>query len=154
MYYSMSRSVSNRLGVKTIAELTNYLSETNPMKFRGTHEFYKAKICRMLMALFTGMKADSIWNGYDEAHGGYIVVREDGQVLCYHLNNRNKYEEYLYNHTYLETYGKRSKFAVVERDVDGLIFKLNLDIRMSSGGNVKKDKRGPNSSEQSSLGDF
>lgn len=143
------------IGTSSISELTKHLSKTNPMKYRGPHEFYKVKICRLQMASFTGMKAYRVWNDFDEVHGGYIVVRADGKVVCYYLNNRNKFEEYLFNRTYLETYGaKRSKFASIERDEKGLIFKLNLDIRMkgSAPSNEGADFV-TNDSGQTKLGD-
>lgn len=144
------------IGTSSVSELTKYLSKINPLKYQGPHEFYKVKICRLLMASFTGMKANEVWNGYDEVHGGYIVVRADGKVVCYHLSNRNKFEEYLFNRTYLETYGARkSKFAFIEHDKMGLIFKLNLDIRMKESS-VKHDDSDfvTNMSGQTKLSDY
>ncbi len=49
---------------------------------------------------------------------------------CLHLNNRNKFEKYLVNRSYLDTYSTtRSEYAKIEKTIDGdLIFKLNLVI--------------------------
>lgn len=32
------------------------------------------------------MTAGKEWNGYEAATGGYIIIKKDGDVLCYHLH--------------------------------------------------------------------
>ena len=49
------------------------------------------------------MKPATIWNGIDEANGGYIIVTKQGDVLAYHIYNRNYFEKYLLNNTKYET---------------------------------------------------
>ncbi|SMG15027.1 HpaII restriction endonuclease [Arenibacter troitsensis] len=34
---------------------------------------------------------------------GYVIVKEDGQVLCYSIYNRNEFEDYLLNNTQIDT---------------------------------------------------
>jgi len=34
---------------------------------------------------------------------GSLIVKENGEVLCYHIYNRNQYEDYLFLNTKLET---------------------------------------------------
>ncbi len=132
--------VRYRYNKKYIAENTDYISKQNPMHYRGPHEFYRAKVRNLLMASFTGMMPGTVWNGTDAVHGGYIVVRRDGSIVCYHLYNRDKFESYLFNRTYLETgSATRHRYAVVERDENGLYFKLNLAIRMDNGSNQTRD---------------
>lgn len=128
-----------RFDKKYISENTEYISKENPLDYRGPHEFYKAKVRSLLMASFTGMVPGKVWNGTDAVHGGYIVVRKDGSVVCYHLYNRDKFENYLFNRTYFETgSATRHRYAAIERDKKGLCFKLNLAIRMdNSAGRVK-----------------
>ncbi len=31
------------------------------------------------------------WTGDFEAKGGYIIVKDDGDVVCYHIYNRNAF---------------------------------------------------------------
>ena len=50
-----------------------------------------------------GMMPASQWKGKYEATGGYIIVKEDGDILCYHIYNRNEFREYLYNNTKFDT---------------------------------------------------
>ena len=43
------------------------------------------------------MMPSKAWDGHDEANGGYVIVKEDGDVLAYHLYNRGAFETYLLN---------------------------------------------------------
>lgn len=43
------------------------------------------------------------WIGLEEANGGYIIVKDNSEVLCYHLYERNELKNYLYNNTRFET---------------------------------------------------
>ena len=74
---------------------------------------------------------NSVWDGMGQANGGYIVVREDGEVLCYHLYNRNDFEEYLLRNTKMDkASASRHGFGCVEKDISGkYTMKLNLQVR-------------------------
>lgn len=97
---------------------------------RQVNVFYKYKIMELMTDIALGMMPASQWNGNYEATGGYIIVKEDGDVLCYHIYNRNEFREYLYNNTKFDTPSKtKHHFGVIE-EVDGKqILKLNLQIR-------------------------
>ena len=43
-----------------------------------------------------GMKPSYPWKGIIDATGGYIIVKENGDVLRYHILNRNEFEQYLF----------------------------------------------------------
>ena len=49
------------------------------------------------------MTPSKVWNGIYDATGGYLVVKENGDVLCYHIYNRNQFEDYLFQNTKLDT---------------------------------------------------
>lgn len=49
-----------------------------------------------------GMMPAKVWNGQYDANGGYLVVKKDGEILCYHFYDRNRFEEYLFTNAYLE----------------------------------------------------
>ena len=72
------------------------------------------------------------WNGRYDANGGYIVVKESGDILCYHFYDRNRFEDFLYNNAYLERSStRRHEYAQIVKEEDGtLSFKLNLQIRL------------------------
>ena len=77
-----------------------------------------------------GMMPASPWNGIYDATGGYIIVKEDGDILCYHIYNRNEFREYLFNNTRFDTPSKsKHHFGTIEEKDGQQILKLNLQIR-------------------------
>ena len=72
------------------------------------------------------------WDGQDEANGGYVIVKEDGDVLAYHIYNRGAFETYLLNNTKLER-GSTSRhgFASIYKDNGKYFINLNLQIRFT-----------------------
>ena len=59
------------------------------------------------------------------------MVKEDGDIVCYHFYDRNQLENYLLNNTAFETPStSRHKSSEVFRGKDGKAYiKLNLQIR-------------------------
>jgi hypothetical protein len=71
-----------------------------------------------------------VWTGQYDATGGYLIIKENGDVLCYHIYNRNEFENYLFNNTKLDTASSsRHDFGTVYEENGELYFKLNLQIR-------------------------
>lgn len=116
---------------KTI-DLVSEISRINPLGFNieTQHPFYSYKIKRLLWDIALGMMPSKVWTGKLDATGGYLVVKEDGEILCYHIYNRNEFEDYLLNHTKLETASStRHDFGTVYEADNKQFFKLNLQIR-------------------------
>jgi type II restriction enzyme len=115
-----------------LSELVASIETSNPLNFNyeNNHPYYQYKIKRLLTDIALGMMPSKVWTGELDATGGYLIVKEDGEVLCYHIYNRNEFEDYLLNNTKLETASSsRHDFGnVITSDV-GLKFKLNLQIR-------------------------
>ena len=115
-----------------VKELTDLCIAHNILKISNDNKdvFYAYKIKEFMTNIALGMMPASPWSGKYEATGGYIIVKEDGDVLCYHIYNRNEFREYLYNNTKFDTPSKsKHHFGVIE-EVDGKqILKLNLQIR-------------------------
>jgi len=64
------------------------------------------------------------------ATGGYLIVKENGDILCYHIYNSNQFEDYLFANTKLETASStRHDFGKIYEDNGQIYFKLNLQIR-------------------------
>ncbi len=120
-------------GVYDLKENTVAVAARNPIGYDDceNHAYYEHKIKNMLVASALGMVPHTPWSGKYDANGGYLVVKEDGDVLCYHFYDRNLFEEYLYENTKLETPSMtRYEFASVFRAEDGnTYFKLNLQVR-------------------------
>ena len=116
---------------KTV-DLVNEISRLNPLDFNleTNHPFYSYKIKRFLTDIALGMMPSKVWTGELDATGGYLVVKEDGEILCYHIYNRNEFEDYLLNNTKLETASStRHDFGSVYKVDNEQYFKLNLQIR-------------------------
>lgn len=88
------------------------------------------KVKRFLSDVALGMTPKKEWDGHARAHGGYIIVKEDGEVVCYHIYNRDQFEEYLYNNTKLDTPSTtRHKFGEIYKEDGVKKIKYNLQIR-------------------------
>ena len=100
-------------GIANCTELATKLEDDNPLKFRNT-KLYRHKIKKFLCAVALGLRPAKVWNGRDEADGGYIIVKESGDIVAYNLYNRDEFESYLLNNTRLETASTgRHKFGTV-----------------------------------------
>jgi type II restriction enzyme len=115
-----------------MADLVNVIQSKNELGFDGSggHQFYTYKMKRFLTDVALGMMPSKVWTGEYDATGGYLVVKEDGEVLCYHVYNRNAFENYLLNSTKLETASStRHNFGLVYEEGGELYMNLNLQIR-------------------------
>jgi type II restriction enzyme len=76
------------------------------------------------------MMPSKVWGGIYDATGGYLVVKENGEILCYHIYNRNQFEDYLFENTKLETASStRHDFGILYEENGTINIKLNLQIR-------------------------
>lgn len=115
-----------------ILDLVDNIDSKNPLNFdlSNEHKFYEYKIKRFLTDIALGMMPSKVWTGQYDATGGYLIVKENGDVLCYHIYNRNEFENYLFNNTKLDTgSSSRHGFGTIYEDEGELFFKLNLQIR-------------------------
>lgn len=115
-----------------INQLSEILQSENPMHYNTihNHKFYEYKIKRLLSDAALGMKPATVWTGTFEANGGYLVVKENGEVLCYHIYNRNEFEDYLLNTSFIDTPSSSKHGFGTINVIDGKqFFKLNLQIR-------------------------
>lgn len=64
------------------------------------------------------------------ANGGYVVVKSDGDVICFHIFDRNLLEEYLIKNTKFDTPDtKRYDFGKVYYEDGKFYFDLVAQIR-------------------------
>lgn len=102
----MAWCVKNRLIDSTednkVKETVERMIAVNPLNVPNPAVYYEKAIKDFLMAGFTGMTAGCKWDGKEQVNGGYIVVMDDGDVICYHSNDRETFRDYLYRNTYFE----------------------------------------------------
>lgn len=110
-------------------KIVEKLELKNPLNF-PREGFYRHKFKKLLCSIALGMTPATEWNGYDEATGGYIIVKESGDVLAYHLYNRDSFEEYLLRNTRFEKAStSRHDFASIYQEQGHSYINLNLQIR-------------------------
>ena len=123
LLYSYS---ANELDCKLIIE---YMENTNPLNF-PRKGMYTHKFKQFLCAKALGMDPSKEWSGEDDANGGYIVAKSNGEVLAYHLYNRDKFKQYLLDNTKLERASTtRHNYATLFKKDDKMFINLNLQIR-------------------------
>lgn len=121
----------NGKGTK-ISDLVNCLAEDKEFceKLDFTSNDFVFKVKRFLSDVALGMTPQKEWDGHTKAHGGYIIVKENGEIICYHLYNRDEFEEYLFNNTKLDTPSTtRHKFGFYYNEDGKKKIKYNLQIR-------------------------
>ena len=116
--------------ISSCEEVLDIITKRNPLGYPNPENMYKYKFKKLLSAIALGMMPGSKWNGRDQANGGYIIVSHSGDVLAYHIYNRDFFEEYLFRNTKFESPGSgRHRYGDLYEQ-DGKIFmKLNLQIR-------------------------
>ncbi|MBQ7883597.1 MAG: HpaII family restriction endonuclease [Phascolarctobacterium sp.] len=113
-------------------ELINCICERNPVGYRN-NKIYNYKYKKLLCAAALGMLPSKEWDGIDEANGGYIIVKVDGDILAYYLRNRNAFEEYLLRTTKLEAAStERHDYAKIYKENGQYYMNLNLQIRFDA----------------------
>jgi type II restriction enzyme len=134
-------------GKSKLIDLIKEIKTQNPLAFdisKG-HPFYEYKIKNFLTESALGMTPETVWTGKYDATGGIIIVKDNGDLVCYHIYNKNEFEDYLVNHTKLEqastseddmnpgfariTKSKPYKFGWIYEENGELFLKLNLQIR-------------------------
>lgn len=116
----------------TVNGLVNELTKNGVFKkeFGLSLSGYELKVKNFLDAVALGMVPSVEWDGFTKAHGGYIVVKENGEVLCYHLYNRDEFRSYLYENTKFESASStRHDYGILYEKDGEFFFNLNLQIR-------------------------
>lgn len=115
-----------------ISELTPKVREVNPCDLNTNmpHLYYEHKMKNFLTDIALGMTPATAWTGEYQATGGYIIVREDGEILCYHVYNHNEFQKYLFKNTRFDTpSASRYDFGYIYQESGKNYIKLNLQVR-------------------------
>lgn len=113
-----------------IADICAKISKEDPLGY-GDPDLYEKVVKDFLYASFSGMTAGRKWDGKEQVNGGYIVVMENGDVLCYHANDREAFRDYLFRQTFLEYVScTKFKWGYAEKDENGeWILPVNASVR-------------------------
>ena len=117
---------------KKLDELTDKLSDENPLKFpmQTNKKSYEIKVKRFVSDVALGLLPSQPWDATHQA-AGILVVTESGNIDCYHIIYRASLDEYLYHDLKFETASaSRHGFGIIETDEEGQqYFTLNLQLR-------------------------
>lgn len=110
-------------------KIIEYLEKKNPLSY-PREGLYVHKFKQFLCAKALGMEPGTEWSGEDEANGGYIVAKSNSEVLAYHLYNRDKFKQYLFENTKTERSStSRHEYASIYKENGKMFINLNLQIR-------------------------
>lgn len=120
-------------GINGIDDSIEIIAKANPMgyKVHDVDNIYRIKFKNLLVNVALGMTPAKDWNGKYEANGGYLVVKKDGDIVCYHFYDRNQLEDYLFKNTNFDNPSRsRYHYGSIYRGEDGKAYlKLCLQIR-------------------------
>lgn len=115
-----------------LSDITNKLIEENPLSVRRPDIYYKKAIKDFLYAAFAGLTASEVWDGVARVNGGYIVAKDDGEVLVYHTRDGESFRTFLFNNTRIDrpdASENRCDYAYVYKIGNEYYFDLNFQIR-------------------------
>jgi hypothetical protein len=113
------------------AELVKLVAQDQDIDIGAQEMEYKLK--GFLRSAALGMVPATVWGGHLSAYGGYIIVLDNGGVVCYHLFNDDEFKEYLYRHTKFDTPSTgRYEYGDLYMDDGKFKLKLNLQIRFTT----------------------
>ena len=119
----------------SIRDAVTAIVQQNPFNYSGNNvqAFYEHKMKVLLLDAALGMTPAKEWTGRYDANGGYLVVKKDGDIVCYHFYNRNDVEDYLFNNTRLDNPSRtRYNYGSLYRGKNNNVYiKLNLQIRFT-----------------------
>ncbi len=116
-----------------MSDICQILVDENPMGKRNAEYYYPKALKDFLYATFSGMTAGSPWDGREVVNGGYIVAKENGEVLAYHTRDGESFKAFLLNNTKIDRPDASEKkgypYAHVYKQGGGYYFDLNFQIR-------------------------
>ena len=120
-------------GEYRVQETVERMATVNPLGAGNPSIYYEKSVKDFLMASFTGMTAGKKWDGKEQVNGGYIVVMDDGDVICYHSNDREAFRDYLYRNTYFEyVSATKYKWGYIVKINEEYYLPLNMSVRFST----------------------
>ncbi|MGM9844948.1 MAG: HpaII family restriction endonuclease [Muribaculaceae bacterium] len=124
----------NLSGPTSVEDCIDYLAENDiaGYGFDDLKDTYRAKIAHFLLCTFTGMRLGAPWNGRQEVNGGYIVVKNNGDVVAFHSTIADEFKDFLVAKMRMESPShSRHKDMLIYKDGDSYFLKLALQLRFT-----------------------
>ena len=110
----------------------NYVIQNNSAgyEFDDTESMYRRKVGTLLYDMFTGMRLAKTWDGRSSVNGGYIVAKDDGDVVAYHSCMADEFKDFLIHQLGFESpSASRHQYMSIYKENDKYYLKLNLQVR-------------------------
>ena len=123
---------NNIASENTVQKFAAIITEKNSIGYnlKINSTIYEMIIKKFLTDYALGMRASEVWKRNYQATGGYLIVKDDGELICYHFYFTKNFEEYLFINTKLETPDPdKHKFGGIYMENGQQKMKLNLQIR-------------------------
>lgn len=129
LYYSKAR-------LTDIHKITDMVIESNPLHvpIAIARNFYVYKVRQFLELAALGMTQGTPWNIRESVTGGIILVKRNGDIVCYHLFDRDEFQNHLFQFAKIDTPStSRHNPSQIWKTVDG---KYRISVAMQ----IKLDK--------------
>ena len=128
IYFSNYRISSSDDIVKKLADLNPLKSKNNDL-----YKYYRAKFTRLLEASALGMYPGTPYDDRDDAKG-YIVVKDDGDIVCYSFYDKEMARKHLFDNTKFDTpdsnkEGRKDYCKLYRTEAGNVCIQLNFQIR-------------------------
>jgi type II restriction enzyme len=118
----------------SVTDCVEYLAENDVVGygFDDLTDTYRSKIAHMLLCIFTGLRLGSKWDGRQSVNGGYIVVKNNGDVVAFHSTISDEFKDFLVAKMHMESPShSRHKDMVIYKEDGRYFIKLALQLRFS-----------------------
>lgn len=125
---------NNSTGRTAMDDCIEYLAENDIVGygFDDLKATYRTKIANLLLCTFTGMRLGTPWNGRQDVNGGYIVVKNDGDVVAFHSTIADEFKDFLVAKMVMESPShSRHKDMVIYKEDGKYYLKLALQLRFT-----------------------
>ncbi len=113
-----------------IEKIVSRLIIKNPLNRNHPEIFYTKVVKDFLYATFVGMTAGHLWTGEYQVNGGYIIVKNDGDVLFYHSRDGESLRNFLFTNAKLDRpSASKYVYAYVYKKDTKYYIDLNFQIR-------------------------
>lgn len=128
--YMVAEAYFNKL--TRIPDLVDLMNKNDPLEEHPSenYPFYTKKVKDLLVAMTLSMTAATAWDGSEGTNGGLIIVKENGDVVCYHIFDRNDFRDFLFRNMRFEhpSNARQLSMSIIE-DGSKYYTLLNVQIR-------------------------
>jgi hypothetical protein len=125
-------SINDQPSNNRVKKFLEQIALSNPVNYdlETNSELYEMAMKQFLIDYALGMRAGDVWKRDYQASGGYIIIKKDGDIICYHFYFIKQFGDYLLNNTMLDNGStSRNKFGLIYKENTDYKLKLNLQIR-------------------------